>query len=90
MKKPLDGRFKKIFDMKKKILHLLQRFIVGGKEEIVKNLMLAPSNKFIPYACALQVIGFMAEQVINAGLNVYFIDVSIKKTRIHNFKQHRW
>ncbi len=69
---------------KKNILHLLQRFRVGGKEEVVKNLMLAPSQTYIPHACVLQKIGFMAEQVISSGLKVHFIDMSNRSKRFQN------
>ena len=66
------------------ILHLLQRFRIGGKEEVVKTLLLSPSHNFVSYACALQTIGFMAEQVRNEGKTVFHIDLTCRIKRFQN------
>lgn len=71
----------------KKILHVLQRFRIGGKEEVVKNLMLQKPQKYAPSACVLQKFGFMAKQVVDAGLIVYHIDLSIKNDKFNNLQR---
>lgn len=55
------------------VLYLLQYFAIGGKEQIVKDLMLSSSKPFNPMACALRKIGFMGNEVKKAGLEVKLI-----------------
>jgi glycosyltransferase involved in cell wall biosynthesis len=63
---------------------MLQRFRVGGKEDVVKTLILNASPDYTPYACATQTTGFMAEQVRKEGKTVFFVDLASRKTRLVN------
>jgi glycosyltransferase involved in cell wall biosynthesis len=62
------------------VLYLLQYFAIGGKEQIVKDLMISSSEPFNPIACAFRKIGFMGNEVKKAGLEVKLIG-SLKQNK---------
>ena len=66
------------------ILHLLQYFKIGGKEEVVKNLILRSTKRSNPMACALRKIGFFASEVKKEGFEVKLIDTTDKKKNTIN------
>lgn len=66
------------------VLYLLQYFAIGGKEQIVKDLMLLSSKQFNPVACTLRKIGFMGNEVKKAGLEVILIGSSKQNKNTFN------
>ena len=66
------------------ILHLLQYFEFGGKEQLIKELIVNSSKKFLPMACALWKTGYFADETKKAGFEVKLIETSGKKKNTIN------